>query len=367
MNNQADFKTRFLINLAYYITVLGLLYFIIRYGIIMALPFLLAYLISATAEPLKGFLHVRLRFKLTFASVISVVFVFFIIGWLFVLLASSLIYQITKLMGSWPQFYDSFSHGLSNFTDRAIDIFHLLPPYVSAYIETSIDSFITTLPSAFSELTMPMLTFLTNVATTLPSLFVSALITLAASILISSNYVDLRKFIALQMPEHIHAMTLDIKSFFAMTVLRLLKAYAIICFITFVELSIGLTLLKINSALFIAAIIALFDILPIFGCGAVLVPWALLSVITGNFQMGVGIAVLYLIITSIRQVLEPKIVGDTIGLNPVAALIAIYIGLRFFGILGMFAIPLLLIVLKHMQERDYIKLWRTSDDMHNRG
>ncbi len=360
MDDATTKRARFLINLAYIASLLSLAYLVFKYGLGMAMPFILALMVSAIAQPIIGLLSGRLHIQHGIASAISVLFVFFTMGWLSVVIVSGLAQQVKTLSEYWPTLYDQISLQVSAYTTRLTDLFTLLPPYAADYVEGAVAKLTDALLSMVGSLTVPFLTFVTGAASKLPSIFIAALVTIAASLLISSDYDDVRRFISLQLPSSVYAMALDTKQFFKLTILRLLRAYMIICFVTFVELNIGFMLLGVKNALLLSTLIALFDVLPLFGSGGILIPWAAFALIFSNYTLAAGIGILYLVVTSVRQIIEPKVIGSTIGLNPVASLVGIYCGFRFFGVVGMFTMPIILIVLKHMQDNGYIRLWKTA-------
>ncbi|HWP80041.1 MAG TPA: sporulation integral membrane protein YtvI [Candidatus Acidoferrum sp.] len=361
MDDATARRARFLINLAYIASLFSLAYLVFKYGLSMAMPFILALMVSAIAQPIITFFVRRLHIPHGIASVISVLFVFFAVGWLSVVIISGLAQQVKALTEYWPTLYEQISYQVSIYTTRLTDLFTLLPPYAADYVENAVAKLTDSLLAVVGDLTVPFLTFVTGAASKLPSIFVAAIVTIAASILISTDYDDVRRFISLQLPANLYAVALDTKQFFKLTILRFLRAYMIICFCTFVELNIGFMLLGIKNALLLAVLIALFDILPLFGSGGILIPWAIMALIFSNYGLALGLIILYLIVTSVRQIVEPKVIGSTTGLSPVASLLAIYCGLRFFGVIGMFMMPILLIVVKHMQENGYIRLWKTAN------
>lgn len=121
---------------------------------------------------------------------------------------------------------------------------------------------------------------------------------------------------------------------------------------TFAELAAGLLLLRIEGAFAIAFLIAVLDILPVLGTGTVLLPWAVIA-FAGGKRMGIGVIGLYLIITVVRNIVEPKLVGKQMGLSPVVMLPCMIVGLHFFGILGLFGVPLLASFLKKLYSDGY--------------
>ncbi len=130
-----------------------------------------------------------------------------------------------------------------------------------------------------------------------------------------------------------------------------IRAYSFIILMTFTELFIGLSIIGEKYALLISFFTAIIDILPILGAGTVLIPWGIVLIVTNNFKTGIGVLVLYLAITIIRQIAEPKIVGSFLGLHPLCALMAMYIGLRVAGIFGIFIFPFAAVVAKNVCKR----------------
>ncbi len=128
------------------------------------------------------------------------------------------------------------------------------------------------------------------------------------------------------------------------------RAYFFLFLITFTELYFGLWILKRKYAFIIAVSVAFFDLLPLFGAGVVLVPWAVILIIGENYAVGIGMLVLFAIITVIRQIAEPRLVGKSLGIHPFASLVSIFIGFRLFGFWGMILAPIGVLVAKELVE-----------------
>ena len=116
---------------------------------------------------------------------------------------------------------------------------------------------------------------------------------------------------------------------------RYLRAYLLILLTTFAELFVGFLILRVRYAFLLSLLIAVVDIFPVLGVGTVLIPWAVVLLIRKNFYLGFGLLILYGVVTVLRQIIEPRLVGKSLGLHPLAALIASYAGWRWFGFLGM--------------------------------
>lgn len=128
--------------------------------------------------------------------------------------------------------------------------------------------------------------------------------------------------------------------------------------ITFLELTLALALMGFRYSALISFITVLVDALPVLGTGVILISWAAVLVLMGNIPQALGLIVTWLFVTLARSFLEPRLVGAKFGIDPVAALLAMYTGFRLFGVTGMVLFPLLLLMLKQMNDKGYIRLWK---------
>jgi sporulation integral membrane protein YtvI len=132
------------------------------------------------------------------------------------------------------------------------------------------------------------------------------------------------------------------------------KTYSLVIFITFLETLVGFSLLNVKYALILSIVCAIFDVLPILGIGAIYLPLAAIFFIVKNYFMGIAIIVLYLIVTIIRQIIEPKFVSASLGLHPVAVLAAIFIGIRAYGFIGMVYLIFIMVFYKILRNVDVL-------------
>ena len=155
-------------------------------------------------------------------------------------------------------------------------------------------------------------------------------------------------------------LVLQVKAYVVGTLFVCIRSYALIMSITFVELSVGLTLIGVNRAILVALLIAIFDILPVLGTGGIMIPWVILSALGGDLPHAFALLVLYVIITVIRNIIEPRIVGAQIGLHPVLTLMSMFVGNHLFGIVGLFGLPILLSLLRYLNDNGTISLFPAS-------
>ena len=130
-----------------------------------------------------------------------------------------------------------------------------------------------------------------------------------------------------------------------------LKSYMLLTLVTFSELSAGFLIIGVSSPFAAAFFVAIVDALPLLGCGAVIIPWALWSFIGGNVKRGVMLVVLQIVIYAVRQFIEPKIIGHMTGVHPFVALAVLFGGLKVGGVIGMILAPILLIAVVGMKKQ----------------
>lgn len=203
-----------------------------------------------------------------------------------------------------------------------------------------------------------------STAMKLPSKLVGLLIFFIASFFLTSGYDDLVNQLKNALKKTTAAKLSTVKRITFNSLGKMAKSYAIIICITFCEISIGLFILRFAGCYtggheFILAICtALLDILPVFGTGTVLIPWAAYNlVIAHNIGLGIGLLIIYAVITIARQVIEPKLVGANLGMPPILTLMGMYIGLETIGVIGMFVLPITFVVIKMLNQDGVIHIW----------
>lgn len=212
---------------------------------------------------------------------------------------------------------------------------------------------------------------LISTAKHIPAILTAALISIIACFFVTCDYDSLVNLIKNNISEEHEATLIKVKRLFGDIIGKMVKSYATIILVTFCEITIGLNILKLIGVYgggYIVAIsvaTALLDILPVFGTGTVLIPWALISFFNGNIGLGIGLIVIYGLITVIRQILEPRLVAMNVGLPPIVTLAGMYLGLQIFGVVGLFALPITFVMLKVLNEEGIIHLWTARNKINS--
>ena len=226
---------------------------------------------------------------------------------------------------------------------------------LNANLPESLAAQIADAPTAIIQSALEGLTsFLTGIAGRIPSGLLSVAVTVIASYFVSADYHKLGRFARQIFKPQTVEKFITVRKVVMGKLRQLARGYGILLGITFAELTIGLLLLGVKRAVMLALIIALADILPILGTGAFLIPWAVVMLIQGNIPLGVGLAVLYAVVTIVRNVIEPHIIGAQIKLSPLIVLICIFIGYRVFGIWGLLLAPFAASIIRELVVQDII-------------
>ncbi|MBQ2793246.1 MAG: AI-2E family transporter [Clostridia bacterium] len=180
----------------------------------------------------------------------------------------------------------------------------------------------------------------------IPRALLFLLVTVISSVYLSLDLDKISGFFRGFLPARVSAVCAKIKASFLLTLVKYLRSYLCLMLLTFGIMLVGLVLLGRSEAFILAAVIALLDILPVIGAGAVLLPWALYSFATGGVGLGVGLVLLYVVQTVIRQLSEPKILGKSLGVHPIITLFLLYVGYTLFGIFGVILVPIFTVLIE---------------------
>ena len=194
----------------------------------------------------------------------------------------------------------------------------------------------------------------------LPSAFLSVLVTIISCVFMTADYDEIKKMLLGMCSKAKGNKLVESKQTITRGVSKLVKAYATIMLITFTEMFVGLYFLKLIGVYkggyiaIIAFVTCIVDIIPVLGTGTVIIPWAIYNLLTGRVGLGIALIILYAVITVLRQVIEPKLVANQVGLPAIVTIMAMFIGARAFGTFGIIILPLTVIIVKLMYDEGVI-------------
>lgn len=376
MNPKVAKRKDFLIDLVYVMAIIGLVYVFFKYCFVIAAPFLLSFFFAVILQRPLGWLDKKTKNKMhSFWSIVLVLLCVAIILGPVISVIAALFREIGNFISFLGEQLNDLPTFLVTLQNEILKAIKFLPDSIYTSVSENITQFFGNLINDFdvSKLGINMSSITSglsngisgvySVVKNIPSILISVVIGVIAWILFTKDYKKVVKFIKLQLPDKHKNLLSETKKIFSSTILKMCRAYGLIMFITFCENFLGLTILNLigvmkNSYVFVIAIcIAVFDILPVAGSGGILIPWSLIALVTGNVGQCVGLLILYAVITVIRQYIEPKIVGDSLGVNPLVTLAGLYFGLKLFGFMGMFIVPICVMTLKAFNDAGRIHLY----------
>lgn len=311
---------------------------------IWMLPFTLALIMGQMLEPPIRFLQKHTPLKRPIWAVAIGLLFFALIGFVIYLLVAHAVDEIRLLSLDWGNIANSISRSLESLlhtVESKLEIFGSGP-------SLDMDGIFDTLNSAVYSLIRQLLTAMASFATSLPQVLMGVLVTIVATILLMSSRDRILQFAQRQFPDIWVAGALNIRNDLLGALGGYFKAQAKIMTIVFIELLIGFSIIGSQYAVLIALSTALLDALPVFGAGAVLIPSALWGLIFGDYRMGIGCAIMYGCTLVLRQMLEPKMLGQEIGLHPLLTLASMYGGLSIAGVIGLIGGPIFVLVFKNL-------------------
>lgn len=306
------------------------------------LPFFIGLGFAILLEPLISFLEKRLRFPRGFAVLTTLLAVGLLTWYSLFLAVGKIIGELTDLATLLPMYRET----ITNLTNDLLGQFELLneslPPIVSLNIQHSVQEFLVTLEVSTKDLINKVLATFTS----LPIFLVVSLVSLVSTFFIARDkdlIVDtLMRFVPPRMREQVG----ETRKLVAIDLIGFIKGRFLMLIIATLISGVGLFLIGTRYWFLMAIAIGILDNIPIVGPGIIFTPWVAVSVIIGEVDRAVYLTILYLIIFSVRQLSEPKIMGDSVGIHPLVMLLAIYGGVVFFGFLGIFIGPILAILIR---------------------
>lgn len=352
---KTEAKRKFLIDFAFLCVIIAIIYLVFKFLSVYLLPFVIGIFVSFIVQKPVRLISSKTKIPKNITTVILVIFSYLLISGLIFLIILALYSWLNGLLKLIPGLKEPIFNALETVSNYLSNLINHVPAAIIDSINSlpskAIDAVTGTITSKLPALAI-------GIVEVAPSLIVSTIVTIVASCYIANDYTSVVNFIKKHTPNNVWDIIVEIKELFTKTIFKLVKGYIFLMIITFVELSIGLGLMGQSNFIMLAAIICIVDILPVLGTGTVVIPWALIALLTGNIWKSVFLLLLYIVITIVRNFLEPKVIGEQVGLHPLVTLIAIFLGYRLVGFLGIFIFPISLIILYDLYKRGKIKIFK---------
>ena len=322
------------------------IYILIKYMLGTLMPFIIAYAFSLIIDPIASFLSKKAKIPKKLCAFISLSLIIFLLGVLLFFGIRRLVGEVSALMesasrgeGGLIKLFDLVGEALGKLREK----FGLADKLSDASFGRISEEVLCSLSDAGEKLISSLIeglgSFLKRIISATPSFLIGVAVTVLSSYYFCVDKENVNMGLKNLMPSKYKEGMLGFLIKLKGAAKKYAKAYLILMTLTFAEIFIGLLLLKVRYAFLIALCIAAIDILPVLGAGIVLVPWAVCALLLGDTHVGLGLLVLYGVVTIMRQIAEPRVIGSSMGIHPAAALFSSYVGIKLFGFLGIILGP----------------------------
>ena len=372
-------KKKFIINIVYTVILVALFYLFFKFAFGTILPILCAVVAAMILQKPVNFICKKTPLKRGLVSALAVLFGFAVVISGLVLL---LIWVGSEFKGFFQyvmiQFEDipALVHKVEGYIANAIG-------FLPEKLETTVMEFVSeklasiTAPTVtpddssmsidLSVLSTPLMG-IWNTAKQIPTTLVSIVVAIVACCFMTADFASVKRLVLGFFQPDTRTKIVRAKRLLFPSLGKMAKAYGIIITITFCELSLGLFLLKLmgiydSGYIFVIAILtAIIDIVPVLGTGTVLIPWAVVSLLNANYPMAIGLIIIYACITIIRQIIEPKLVAAQLGIPAFLTIVSMFIGSQIFGVIGIFILPITIVMLKLLNDEGIIHIFHYTDN-----
>ena len=322
------------------------------------LPFLAALALAATMEPLVQRVRRRLRVRRSFAAAAVTTLLLLTIGGAAALLLIRLGLELQAWSLRLPETVQRLPEAWNALLDRVDSWYTACPAFLRSALDGMARQIMEEGPSLAGTVSAWLMETASALVSALPGVGLFLVTTVMAVYFTSLSYPAILAFLKRQLPESWQSRCRSAAQCCRSTILKWLRAELLLILLTFLLLLGGFTWMGLDFALLAAVFTALVDALPVLGVGAVLIPWALLSLLLGAGDRALALLALYAVTTLTHSLVEPRLLAGQADLPPISALLAMYVGFRFLGVGGMILFPVLLLLLKQLQDAGVIRLWR---------
>lgn len=356
-------RKRFIIDVAYY-AVIGIFVLAgLKFILPVMVPFIIAFLVSALIQlPVKKMAKrfpARKRLTAILCCGLFYIFLFALV----LLFGVKLLQGAGNIIVSAPVLYNErivpvFEEIAERLEMAAVSV----DMEMAQKIEEIFREFSQNVGQYITDFSVKAVKMLSGGAARIPGFIVKLVVTVVSTFFMAPDFERIIGFVKKFIPAEKEESAGKAIDYIKNVLFIYMKSYTFLFMLTFVELFIGFLVLKIPYAATLAIAIAIFDILPVLGIGGILLPWSIILLIMGNATLAVGVLVLYVIITAIRNTVEPKIVGRQIGLHPLATLVFMFIGLKVLGIIGMILFPVGLSIFTNLEKNGVIHIFSRKEN-----
>lgn len=351
MSNDTKTYLKIACNLILFLATSALLLFALPKVLVFFMPFTVAWIIACIARPIVRFIEKRLKIKRKIGMAVTVVLIIAIIIGLIYLIGASCVKFLTNFAADLPSLW-------AGVREEAKMALHTVLGFLEKFSEDSVKEVETFLSSGsqaisglISDLSAPTISAVSNFAKRLPEIVIFAVMCILATYFFVVERENISKLWRTYMPKGVLEVWDLLKKGVVKSIGGYFKAQFKIEIWVYLLLFIGLSLLGVRYAILLALLCAFLDLLPVFGTGAILWPWALIEAINGDYVRALCLMIIWGLAQLLRQFIQPKFVGDTLGVDPITTLFLLWGGYRAWGIFGMvISVPLGILMISLYKE-----------------
>lgn len=334
-----------ILNLLVAFVILILIIWFLPKGIIFFMPFLIGWIIAMIASPVVRFCEEKLKIRRKAGSAFVIIIVIGLVVLLGYLIGGKLIRELVSFIEDLPAMWKSMEGDFNDIARNLSVVYEKLPVDVQKTLVRIGEQASEFAAGLVAQISTPTIAAVGNFAKQLPTIIIGLIMCLLSSYFFVAEREQLTVTVKKILPEMLLYRLRIMRRSLKKAVGGYLKAQIKIEVWIYLLLVIGFFILRLDYALLIALGIAILDFLPFFGTGSVMVPWAIVKFLSADYKMTIGLLVIWGISQLVRQIIQPKIVGDSIGVPPIPTLFLLYIGYMVGGVMGMIiAVPIGIIV-----------------------
>lgn len=309
------------------------------------MPFVVGWIIAMIANPLVRFFEQKIKIRRKAGSAIVIVAVLALVVCLGYLVIARLVSEGAGFIADLPNIWKGLERDLNQIGANLTDFYARFPLEIRENLSVISEKLVQYIGDAINGLSVPTVTAVGNFAKNIPSILIGTIMCLLSSYFFVAEKDNVGRFLRKYLPEGFREKWKVLSSSLAGAVGGYFKAQCKIEIWIYLILLLGLWILKVDYALLIALLIAVLDFLPIFGTGAILWPWAVIELLAGDYRMALSLMIMWGVAQLLRQIIQPKIVGDSIGMPPIPTLFLLFIGYKVGSVIGIIlAVPVGIVV-----------------------
>ena len=310
---------------------------ILQFLVMTLLPFILAMVFTIILKPVVAFMQRYFKLSTGFATFFTVILALCLVVLIILMISSRLAVELTRIAYSLP----TLTAHIWDLVESFKSFYASLQPQDIA----TINDIIAQVSSYISDFSMSTANGILHFLTMTPEIIFLLVVTIIATFFFCRDEEKIVSSLVQLLPKSKREQVMNTYRNFGKVLAAYFRALVILISITTVISLVGLSIIRVDYALTMGLIIGIFDILPVLGPTTIYVPWIVISFLSGNYRLALGLSILYAIVYITRQILEPRIVGGQLGIHPLLTLFSIFVGFRIFGVIGLALGPITVVFL----------------------